>query len=70
MNIMIVFPKPPTGCPPHFKCGDDNVYLRSCVSGLKMLPVDTLVLLPGCSEEQKMFATDRVRSSRTPIVLK
>jgi hypothetical protein len=70
MNIMIVFPEQPEGVPPHFKCGKDYVYLRSAEAGLKSLAIDTLVIMPGCSEEQKRLALDRTKSVRNPKVLR
>ena len=53
MTTMIVFPEPLEGVNTHFMCGPEHIFLRSDPSGLKSLPVDTLVLLPGCNEEQK-----------------
>lgn len=69
MNIVIVFPQPPTGVPSHFKCGDDDVWIRSRVSGLRCLPVDTLVMMPGCSPEQIQVAVDKTLLSINPVVI-
>ena len=69
MTTMIVFPAPPEGTCPHFMCGDEPVYLRSEPSGLKSLAVDTLVIMPGCSEEQKSLALGRTQGVRNPIIL-
>ncbi len=69
MNIMIVFPEPPTR-QSHFKSGEDDVWLRSDLSGLKSLAVDTLVLLPGCSEEQINLALERTKAVRNPKLLR
>ena len=69
MNIMIVFPDELSGCPGGFKSGKDSVYFRSHVSGLKSLAVDTLVLLPGCSAEQRQYAIERTKASKHPMIL-
>ena len=68
MTTMIVFSETPTG-PSHIMCGEEDVFLRSHVSGLKALAVDTLVLMPGCSEEQRNLAIDKTRASRNPVIL-
>ena len=69
MNIVIVFPVPPDGCPSHFKCGDDDVFIRSHTTGLKSLVMDTVVLLPGCSAKQKAHAIDKTVLAENPIIL-
>lgn len=68
MTTMIVFPKDPTG-PSHIMCGDENVFLRSNLCGLKSLLVDTLILLPGCSEEQRAYAIECTKAAENPIIL-
>ena len=69
MTTMIVFPVPPEGVKTHFMCGDESVYLRSAPSGLKCLAVDMLVLMPGCSDEQKKLAIEHTRPVRKPRII-
>ena len=69
MTTMIVFPEPLEGVNTHFMCGPEHIFLRSDPSGLKSLPVDTLVLLPGCNEEQKKLALECTRTIRFPMIL-
>jgi len=66
MNIVIVAPEQPspvsfTGT--HLSLGRANcdVWLRSALSGLKSLPMDLVIFLPGCTEEQKLWATEKTK---------
>ena len=69
MNIVIVFPTHPDGVPKHFTCGEDDIWIRSEISGLKALIIDVLILLPGCSEEQRSIAIDKTKAANNPIIL-
>jgi len=62
MNIMLVTPKQ-LPAPLHTKIGNHDLWLRSGLSGLRALPVDILVLMPGLSQEQKLTAAERTRAT-------
>ncbi len=60
MNVMIVTPKPIQGTR-RFEIGEHDVWFRSALSGLVSLPVDILILAPGCTEEQRRLAMEKIR---------
>jgi hypothetical protein len=55
MNVMIVTPEQLPGTS-YLKIGDNNIYLRSSISGLMFVPVDLLILAEGLSEKQRTYA--------------
>ena len=66
MNIMLVTPKHLPG-PSHAKVGDHDVWFRSQESGLVSLPVDLLILAPGCTKRQAQLAASKTQATRGRI---
>jgi hypothetical protein len=60
MNILIISRKP-LGIPSHVETPDYDIFFRSRPSGLKTLPADYAICLPGCTPEQIALATERTR---------
>ena len=45
-----------------------DVWLRSALSGLMSLPMHCVILMPGCSEEQKQWARAKARPVNGKVV--
>lgn len=68
MNIVIVTPQhvPVPECSGN---GKDYIFFQSLLSEMKCVVPDLLILMPGCTEEQKEIAKDKTIAALNPKII-